>query len=105
MARPPAKKERMSGGPAPCYAFQEGNCDRGDGCRFAHGDGGGGGGGGRGGGEGGRGGGKGKGGKAKGGKGKGGKGDSGKGKGGGGSCFAFQKGICDRGDGCRFAHV
>merc|ERR1712166_165955 len=46
-----AKKERMNGGPPPCYAFNDGNCDRGDSCRFAHGDsgGGGGGGGGRGG--------------------------------------------------------
>ena len=52
----------MSG---PCYAFAKGECERGDSCRFAHGDGGGGGGGGmgRGGGIGGGGGGRGRGGR------------------------------------------
>jgi hypothetical protein len=62
-----------------CYAFQRGECDRGDSCRFAHGPGGGGGGGGFGGG----------------------------GFGGGrptGICYAFQRGECERGDSCRYSH-
>lgn len=82
-----AKKERMNGGPPPCYAFNDGNCTRGDSCRFSHGgNSGGGGGGGYGGGRG------------------GGRGGGGRGGGGGGKCFAFQKGECTRGDGCRFSH-
>jgi hypothetical protein len=32
-------------------------------------------------------------------------GGKGKGKGGGGVCYAFQKGECSRGDGCRFSHT
>jgi len=69
-----AKKERMNGGPAPCYAFNDGNCDRGDNCRFAHGASGGGGGGG------------------------------GYGSRPQGECYAFKEGNCTRGDGCRFSH-
>jgi hypothetical protein len=60
-----------------CYAFQKGECTRGDACRFAHGEGGGGGGGG---------------------------GFGGGGGGGAPVCYAFQKGECTRGDGCRFSH-
>jgi len=78
-----------------CYAFQEGNCSRGDECRFEHVAGGGGG---RGGGKGGKGRGRG----GKGGKGRGRAG--GKGKGGGGECYAFKKGECSRGSACRFSH-
>lgn len=83
-----AKKERMNGGPPPCYAFNDGNCDRGDSCKFSHGgnSGGGGGGGGRGG---------------RGGHGRGGRGG---GRGGGGKCFKFQEGNCTFGDSCRFTH-
>ena len=102
-----AKKARMNGGDSrggsdkpPCYAFQKGNCDRGAGCRFAHGGGGGGGGG-----YGGRGGGGGYGGGGSyGGRGGGGGGRGGGGGGGGGACYAYQKGNCDRGAGCRFSH-
>jgi hypothetical protein len=88
-----------------CYAFQKGECTRGDACRFAHGEGGGGGGGG----------------------GFGApvcyafqKGECTRGDGcrfshdpnaasGGdhkasGTCYAFQKGECTRGDACRFSH-
>jgi hypothetical protein len=63
-----------SKGAGVCYAFQEGNCTRGDDCRFSHSGGGGGGG-------------K----KAKGGKGS-------------DVCYAFQEGKCTRGDDCRFSH-
>ena len=58
-----------------CYDFQEGNCQRGDSCKFDHGSGG------RGGGGGGRGG------------------------GGGNECFDFQEGNCQYGDSCKFDHV
>jgi cleavage and polyadenylation specificity factor subunit 4 len=76
-----AKKARFgedagSRGAPVCYAFQKGECTRGDGCRFAHGDGGGGGGG----------------------------GGSFGGGGGNPPCYAFQKGECTRGDACRFSH-
>ncbi|KAI9002974.1 putative zinc-binding domain-containing protein [Hyaloraphidium curvatum] len=80
------------GGGNVCYAFQKGECTRGDSCRFSH-EGGGGGGGfnsrgrGRGGARGGR----------------GGRGAAG--GGGGGVCYAFQKGECTRGDSCRFSHA
>jgi len=61
-----------------CRDFQRGNCTRGPGCRFSHGDDRGGGG-----------------------------GYGGGGYGGGGrsnECFDFQKGRCTRGDSCRFSH-
>ena len=97
------------GGKGVCFAFQKGECERGDECRFAHvkdasavagGAGGAG--------------------KSrtacrgcgeeghfkrdcpKGGSSNGGKSAKGGGK---GVCFAFQKGECERGDECRFAHV
>ena len=60
-----------------CYAFQKGECTRGDACRFSHVEGGGGGGGG---------------------------GYGGGGGGGAPPCYAFQKGECTRGDSCRFSH-
>ena len=75
-----AKKARFGEDKPACYAFQRGECDRGDSCRFSHGPGGGGGGGGGGFGRGG-------------------------GGGGGGACYAFQRGECDRGDSCRFSHA
>ena len=62
-----------------CYAFQRGECTRGDACRFSHTEGPNGGGGG-----------------------------GGYGSGGGGSapvCYAFQRGECTRGDACRFSHT
>jgi len=76
-----AKKARFGEGPSAgpvCYAFQKGECTRGDSCRFSHTEGGGGGGGG-----------------------------GGYGGGGGGApvCYAFQKGECTRGDACRFSHT
>jgi cleavage and polyadenylation specificity factor subunit 4 len=78
-----AKKARFGEGPSAgpvCYAFQKGECTRGDQCRFSHSEGGGGGGGG---------------------------GGFGGGGGGGGApvCYAFQKGECTRGDACRFSHT
>ena len=73
-----AKKARFGEGPSAgpvCYAFQKGECTRGDSCRFSHtmrdGYGGGGGGGG----------------------------------GGAPVCYAFQRGECTRGDACRFSHT
>ena len=72
-----AKKARFGEGPAAapvCYAFQKGECTRGDSCRFSHGEAGGGGGGGGG------------------------------GWAGAPPCYAFQKGECTRGDACRFSH-
>jgi hypothetical protein len=94
-----AKKERLNGGPPQCYAFAEGNCNRGADCKFSHGEGGGGGGGG-----GGRGGARGRGGSRGGGRGGGSRGGGRGGGGGGGVCFAFQKGSCSRGEECRFTH-
>ena len=73
-----AKKARFGEGPSAgpvCYAFQEGECTRGDACRFSHTEGGGGGGG------------------------------FGGGGGGAPVCYAFQKGECTRGDACRFSHT
>ena len=75
-----AKKARFGEGPSAgpvCYAFQKGECTRGDACRFSHVEGGGGGGGG---------------------------GYGGGGGGGAPPCYAFQKGECTRGDSCRFSH-
>jgi hypothetical protein len=72
-----AKKARFGEGPSAgpvCYAFQKGECTRGDACRFSHTEGGGGGGG------------------------------FGGGGGGAPVCYAFQKGECTRGDACRFSH-
>ena len=59
-----------------CYAFQRGECTRGDSCKFDHG------------------------GASGGGRGAGG----GRGKGGFGVCYAFQRGECTRGDSCKFEH-
>eukprot|EP00808_Paulinella_micropora_P000291 g33166.t1 len=114
------------GGSGECYAFRDGNCQRGESCRYSHGGGGGGGGrggGGRGGGRGGfgrggggrgrgggsyggRGGGGGYGGRGGGGYGGGGGGYGGGGGGGGpkGPCYAWRDGNCNRGDSCRFLH-
>ena len=58
-----------------CFDFQKGACDRGDNCKFSHGNG-----------------------AAGGGIPQGGPGRS------MGVCFDFQKGSCDRGDNCRFSH-
>ena len=88
----------LSGGKGACYAFQRGECTRGDSCRFAHVGGGGGGGSGRGRGRG---------------RGRGSSGGRGRGRGGGrggggdrprGECFDFKKGNCTRGAACRFSH-
>ena len=87
------------GGGGVCYAYQKGDCTRGSACRFSHDGGSGGGGGGRGGSFGGRGGGRGG-----GFGGRGGDRDGGRGGGGGGVCYAYQKGECTRGSGCRFSH-
>ena len=107
--------DRRGGGGGVCYAFQKGDCSRGSACRFSH-EGGGGGGGGYGGGRdrggrddrgsrddrgGSRGGGYGGGGDRRGGGGYGGREER---SGGGGVCYAFQKGECTRGSGCRFSH-
>ena len=73
-----AKKARFGEGPSAgpvCYAFQKGECTRGDACRVSHTEGGGGGGG------------------------------FGGGGGGAPVCYAFQKGECTRGDACRFSHT
>eukprot|EP01043_Picozoa_sp_COSAG02_P039438 COSAG02_NODE_3113_length_7338_cov_2.845559_6_plen_272_part_00 len=60
-----------------CYAFQRGECTRGDTCRFSH----------------------------SGEPGPGGSAYSPRGgRGGGGVCYAFQRGECTRGDSCRFLH-
>ena len=67
------KKERVGGGV--CFAFQKGECTRGDACRFSHTEGGGGGGGG-----------------------------FGASPRSSAPCYAFQKGECSRGDSCRFSH-
>ena len=75
-----AKKARFGEGPASkpvCYAFQRGECTRGDACRFSHEEGGGGGGGG---------------------------GYDRPPSRGAPACYAFQRGECDRGDSCRFSH-
>jgi hypothetical protein len=74
-----AKKARFGEGPSAgpvCYAFQKGECTRGDSCRFSHTEGGGSGG-----------------------------GYGGRGGGGAPVCYAFQKGECTRGDACRFSHT
>ena len=98
--RPYAREDRPRG---VCYAWRENRCDRGDSCRFAHSeDGGGGGGGYRGGGDRGYGG-------DRGGDRWGGNRDRGYGGDRGGDrprgvCFDWQKGRCDRGESCRFAH-
>jgi|EP00505_MAST-04D_sp_SCG-Rhode-Island_P001832 cleavage and polyadenylation specificity factor subunit 4 len=84
------RNERDGGRGKPvCYAFQRGECNRGEECRYAHESGGGGGGGGydRGG----------RGGYDRGGRGGG--GDRPR-----GVCYAFQRGDCSRGSDCRFAH-
>ena len=104
--RPYAREDRPRG---VCYAWRENRCDRGDSCRFAHSeDGGGGGGGYRGGGDRGYGGDCGYGGD-RGGDRWGGDRDRGYGGDRGGDrprgvCFDWQKGRCDRGESCRFAH-